>query len=152
VHRRPPLLATSQGSMQVLDGGGAFVGWGSEPYYTQFAANGTEVLDGRFATGTSYRAFRYPWTGRPATRPSVALERPVGRPAAVYASWNGATDVTSWRVLGGPSSAAMTTVVEVGRQGFETVVPLLMAPAAVAVQALDRAGTVLGRSRTVVTA
>src|SRR6185437_15499778 len=33
VHRRPPLLATSQGSMQVLDGGGAFVGWGSEPYY-----------------------------------------------------------------------------------------------------------------------
>jgi hypothetical protein len=38
----------------------------------------------------------------------------------VYASWNGATDVTAWRVLAGPRPDALVPVGDVKRTGFET--------------------------------
>ena len=57
---QPPLLTTSQGDAQRLPGGHVFVGWGSNPYFTEYTATGQVLLDGRFGTGAdSYRAFRF---------------------------------------------------------------------------------------------
>ena len=69
------LLATTQGNAQFLDGGHVFVGWGAQPYFTEFDRGGDVLLDGHFGVdGTdSYRAYRLAWTGRPAVRPAVRL-------------------------------------------------------------------------------
>ena len=41
------VAAANQGSMQVLPDGRVFVGWGNEPYFSEFAEDGQIRLDGR---------------------------------------------------------------------------------------------------------
>jgi hypothetical protein len=145
--RSPPLLSTSQGNAQLLPDGHVFVGWGSKPYATEFDRAGAMVFDLRFGAGRvdSYRAFRFPWTGRPTTRPTVAL-RPDGDRTIVYASWNGATEVARWRILGGPDAEHLSPVATGARHGFETHATVSSAAAAFAVEALAADGSVLRRS------
>ena len=64
----------------------------------------------------------------------------------VYASWNGATEVASWRVRGGNGDGALATVGEAPKDGFETAVEVPDGPTRFEVQALDAAGKVLGTS------
>jgi hypothetical protein len=145
------LLSPTQGSMQALDGGGAFIGWGgSQPVFSESDRDGQAVFSARFLAKKveSYRAYRMPWDGHAPGRPSV-VARAQGGTATVYVSWNGATDVASWRVLaGGPG--ALRKARTVPRDGFETSIRLDARPRSVAVQALDASGQVLGRSRDVV--
>jgi hypothetical protein len=72
-----------------------------------------------------------------------------GHGASVYASWNGATDVASWRVLAGASAGALAPSGQAARRGFETRISLahLAAGVYVEVQALNAAGAVIGESR-----
>jgi len=70
------LLSTSQGNMQVLPDGHVLVGWGSEPWFTEFAADGTVVFDGHFAKGAdSYRGYKFEWHGEPTGRPTVVARK-----------------------------------------------------------------------------
>ncbi|MGH2887720.1 MAG: arylsulfotransferase family protein, partial [Solirubrobacteraceae bacterium] len=66
----------------------------------------------------------------------------------VYVSWNGATQVASWRVLAGASSSSLQAVVSSTRQGFESQIAIAAQPY-VAVQALDAAGHTLATSSVV---
>lgn len=138
-------LGTAMGSLQPLSGGNALVGWGTDPAVTEFTAAGEPVWEAGLG-GISYRAYRHEWTARPVTAPSVAAKKE-GDGTRVFASWNGATEVKTWRVLAS-TSGEPAAVGEVKRSGFETS---LLVPAAhrVAVQALDAAGAVLGVSRTI---
>src|SRR6185437_9822865 len=72
VHPGQSLLAGSQGSFQHLPNGDLMIGWGAQPYFTELQANGAMVLDGKLRSGTSYRAFRFAWTGHPAELPAIA--------------------------------------------------------------------------------
>jgi hypothetical protein len=84
------LLADNQGSMQLLPDGRVFVGWGAQPYFPEFAANGELLLDGQYPLNEqSYRAFTFKWTGRPADKPAVAVRPNPARGSAVHVSWNG---------------------------------------------------------------
>jgi hypothetical protein len=143
----PALVAGSQGNVQVLAGGGWLVGWGQSPYVSEFAPSGQLLFDAHMPSSyQSYRTFRQAWTGQPTTPPAFALERSGAR-ATVYASWNGATGVASWRVLAGPAATSLAPVGAVSRAGFETAIALSRAPAAgsyVCVQALSATGAVLG--------
>jgi hypothetical protein len=143
----PQLLSTSQGNAQRLPDGHVFVGWGSRPYATEYGRTGEVLFDLRFGVGRvdSYRAFRYTWTGLPTTRPAVAL-RAAGDRTTVYASWNGATEVASWRILAGPDAARLSPVQTVARDGFETHATLGSTAATFAVEALAADGTALRRS------
>lgn len=143
-------LADNQGSVQLLPGNRAFVGWGAEPYYTEFDANGTVLLEGQLPMGDqSYRAFTYDWTGQPKDQPAVAVEQNVARGAAVYVSWNGATEVKTWRVHAGKRESSMSVVAERAHTRFETVVganstgPFFMATAH------DASGKQIGQSAVV---
>jgi len=69
----------------------------------------------------------------------------------VSASWNGATDVASWRVLVGSGEDRLQPVTTVARDGFETTVVVDRQRYA-AVVALDAAGTPLATSPTVAVA
>jgi len=148
--RRPPLLSTSQGNAQLLPGGHVFVGWGSRPYATEFNRAGKVVFDVRIGVGRvdSYRAYRFAWTGRPTTRPAIAL-RPAADGVTVHASWNGATEVASWRILAGPDASHLSPVATVAKNGFETRATVSSTAATFAVVALAADGRVLRRSLTV---
>jgi Arylsulfotransferase (ASST) len=144
------LAAPNKGSARMQANGNMLVAWGAVPVITEFTRRGRIVLDARFAGATdgSYRALRADWVGRPATAPAVAAERRGGR-VAVWASWNGATEVARWEVLGGASPDALAVVGGGPRNGFETALTVPGAHAYVAVRALDAGGAVLGTSRAV---
>ncbi|MCW3032491.1 MAG: hypothetical protein JWM60_836 [Solirubrobacterales bacterium] len=144
------LLAGSQGNAQVLPNGNSFVGWGEEPFLTEFSPAGQILFSARFPSpGQSYRAFRFPWSATPASRPAIVVKPGAGAAATVYASWNGATDISAWRVLAGTTPATLTTVAEVPYSGFETAVPDSTGAANFAVQALGASGEVRATSAVV---
>ncbi|HEX4628313.1 MAG TPA: arylsulfotransferase family protein, partial [Gemmatimonadales bacterium] len=142
----PGLLAASQGNLQLLENGDWFLGWGQEPYFSEVSATGAVVFDAHLPAGDqSYRGFRFPWTGTPSHRPALALSPSSGGSRTVYASWNGATNVAAWSVLGGPTAGALTPIAHAPRSGFESAIPIA-APTPgsyITAQALDSSGAVL---------
>lgn len=150
-HRNPTLLAASQGNMQTLADGSTFVGYGGVPAMTEFARDGTLLYDAHQPFDMIfYRAYRYPWRGRPLSPPAVlASLNDTSEETIVHASWNGATDVASWRVLAGKHHGSLTVQATIPSTGFESSTTLPAKYARLAVQALDSSGHLLGTSRTV---
>jgi hypothetical protein len=147
--RTPALLSGSQGDDQPLPGGDTFVGWGEAPFFTQFDAAGQSLLDGHLPPPVQiYRAYRFPWSAQPAAPPSIAV-RGADAATTVYASWNGATGVASWRVLAGSTPATLSQVAQAPSGGFETAISAPSAAPVFAVQALGAGGDVLGTSHSV---
>jgi len=143
------LRADAAGNVQVLPNGNVFVGWGRALYSSEFDHGGQLLFDTRLPEGSrSYRAFRFPWSGRPTDRPAAAAERTSGGEVRVYASWNGATEVATWEVLAGAGTDQLESVGSVPRKGFETAITLRTDGPYVAVKAKDRSGRVLGTSKT----
>ncbi len=141
------LLAYYEGSVEILPNGHVFVGWGTEPYYTEFAPDGSVVLDGRFPTNVqSYRAFKSAWAGAPSSPPAFAVDRDAVGGIAVHASWNGATAVTHWQVLAGAGPSSLEPVATLARARFETAMTARTTGSYVAVSALDAKGRRLGTS------
>jgi hypothetical protein len=150
VHPSPRLLAAFEGSMQVLPGGRVLVGWGNLPYFSEFTANGTLLLDAHYPGGDqTYRVLSAAWTGQPTGQPAVAARAGSGGSSAVYASWNGATQVASWTVLAGQSPGGLAQVGSKGRHGFETAITVHNAGPYFSVVANDASGQSLGQSPTV---
>jgi len=143
----PQLSANFEGSAQLFPDGDTFVDWGQQPYFSEYNATGGQIFDAHFnASSGSYRAYRFRWSAQPPTQPSLAVSANANGAADLYASWNGATDVSSWRVLAGGSERAMTPVGQVKRQGFETHIQVHSATPYFAVQALSASGQVLSAS------
>jgi hypothetical protein len=149
-HPNPPLLAASQGNAQVLASGSTVVGYGGVPAISEYSGDGLLLFDAHLPFDMSfYRAFRFPWQGRPVSPPAVlAGLNNTGEETIVHASWNGATEVASWRVLAGKRAGSLTVQATIPASGFESSTTLPKKYADVAVQALDSAGRVLGASRT----
>jgi len=148
-HPGTPLSAGSQGNMQLLENGDVFIGWGAEPYFSEFSSSGQLLYDAHMhGSYQSYRTYRFPWTGAPSEAPALAASRSASG-LTVYASWNGDTRTASWSVLGGSSAQQLTTVASAPRSGFETAIAVPIAEPYVAVEALGAAGEVLGTSRTI---
>ncbi len=145
------LAAGSQGNFQTLPNGDAFLGWGALPYFSEFSPSGQLLFDAHMpAKEQSYRGYRFLWTGTPPSPPSIAASASSATgPVTVYASWNGATNVASWRVLAGASTSSLTAVAAAVRGGFETAIATPAAAPYVAVQALDVTGAVIGTSKTI---
>jgi Arylsulfotransferase (ASST) len=131
-------LAESQGNLQVRDNGNVLIGWGQQPYYSEYTADGELLWDAALESGESYRALRLPWVAEPAEPPDLVVED-----GTAYVSWNGATEVAAWRFVAGADAAEASEVATVRREGFETAVDVPDEPY-VAVEALDADGQVLG--------
>ena len=122
-YRRPgaDTLAESEGNMQALPNGNEFVGFGSAPFFSEFSAAGALRFDASLPTDDgSYREYRFPWSATPKTRPAAAAQRGAGGAVSVYASWNGATTVARWQVLGGSSATTLSPLRTAPATGFET--------------------------------
>ncbi|KAH6653054.1 ASST-domain-containing protein [Truncatella angustata] len=156
-HNGDSTYSRYEGNLQCLDCGDLsstnwFLGYGNQPYFAEFAADGTVVMDVQFAVDNavnSYRAYKYPltsWVGRPATNPNVSWD---ASGEGVYLSWNGATEVDTWEVYtadGTNSSADWTKVASATRTGFETLVDVSGSDMSTYVRgkALNSTGGVLG--------
>lgn len=165
------LLASSQGNLQNLAGAGTsaatgsdpgqqaapaestagnwMMGYGGLPNFTEHGPSGAVLLDGTLGKNVQdFRTYLSPWSGHPTVPPAIAVKAGGGGIATVAVSWNGATEVASWQVLAGASASALAPVTTAPKHGFQTSIRLTGAPALVAVQALNAAGAVIGRSAT----
>jgi Arylsulfotransferase (ASST) len=143
-------LSFAMGNTQLLADGGMFVGWGTTPSCSEFAATGDLLFDAELpGGGLSYRAFREPWIGRPSAPPALAVSRNGDGSLDAFASWNGATEVAHWQILGGPDRKALQPLRTVRRTGFETTIRIAQEPVYVAAVALDAANRNLGASHVI---
>jgi hypothetical protein len=143
------LSAAAQGNTQALPDGDWLMGYGNLPNFTEYSSSGAVLLDGTLGRGVqSFRTSLSPWTGHPSEPPAVAATRN-GAGVTVSTSWNGATEVASWRLLAGESSSSLTPVTTVPKSGFETTATLSTGAAYVESQALSASGAVLGSSAAV---
>jgi hypothetical protein len=124
-----------------------FVGWGDQPYFSEYAADGTMLLDGQVPAGThSYRTFTQDWVGHPTDQPRIAARADPAGGFVVHASWNGATEIARWTVLAGADRSSLAPVGSQEWTGFETTIAVNSnGPYFVAV-AQDANGRELGRS------
>ena len=134
------------GDTQPLPGGNVFVGWGSEPYFSEYSRSGKLLFEGELpGPDLTYRATLEQWVGLPLSPPVGAARQTDGK-TTVYASWNGATEVVSWRVLAGaqrqPTGGRGDTPSPGSKRRFgATELQELQDPGA------QRAGRVIGASR-----
>ncbi|GME27807.1 arylsulfotransferase protein [Neofusicoccum parvum] len=146
------LLSSSQGNTQILPNGNFFNGWGSIDAVSEHAPDGTPLLYATWGAYPvmNYRAWSFNWTAAPKTEPALyafSKNATSAAPTSIFVSWNGATEVQSWRFYGGAAADAVTTVLgETAKAGFETGYQADGFNAFVAVEALDGAGNVLSRS------
>lgn len=129
------LWSISQGSVQVLNNGNVFIGWGRNPSFTEHLPDGDCIFDAQFSPWrspatdwkglNSYRAFKVDWTGTPSWTPDIAAEKGTSGDVTVWASWNGATEVKEWVLLGSNKEMTLNgagkVVGKAKRDGFETV-------------------------------
>jgi hypothetical protein len=135
------ILSMHQGDMQVLPDKHVFVGWGSDPYFTEFAPGGSTLYDAHFGKNMdSYRAYRFEWVAHPHDKPAIVVDG-----GKAYVSWNGATQVASWRLVDGSGKK----LADAKKHDFETTLSVPKGASSVAAEALDASGAVLGRSKTV---
>jgi Arylsulfotransferase (ASST) len=144
------ILAATQGNVQMLPNGNVFVGWGSEPHFSEFGRDGKLLFHASFPGDVeSYRAFRFPWKGQPQEAPSIVAESGLKDEVTLYVSWNGATEVDTWQVLAGADPDELEPAVSARRKGFETAITLHTDEPYLAVEAKGSVGRVLGTSETV---
>lgn len=141
-------LAGAMGSVQILPSGRVVVGWGVDSWSSKFTADGTILSEFALPGGMySYQGLWLDWTGIPTRRPTLAARRDRHRhTAALYASWNGATEFTRWRVEAGPKHDQLKPLGIATRRGFETIIPVPPHHRYASVTALDRVGRRLKRS------
>lgn len=157
-------ISSSQGSMQILpsDNGSdpkVLLGYGYVGVWTEFSADGNVLCDNRFSTmsswGTgdvqSYRVLKAPWKGEPVWPPTIAAGD--SGHSSIFVSWNGATEVKSWKVQQADDSACLDEgwedVSVTSKQGFETGIDITDGDLRFyRVAALDVDGKTLGISNT----
>ncbi|MEA3334718.1 MAG: aryl-sulfate sulfotransferase [Chloroflexota bacterium] len=122
----PDIFAMGMGSTRRLPNGNLIIGWGANlTVLTEFRPDGSTALEMMFDRATSYRAQRVPWQGWPTWSPTL-VNLPAGSGSTLYVSWNGATEIASYRVDAG-LSANPDTFVPVGlvdKSGFETEIDI----------------------------
>ena len=145
------LHSLSQGNVQALSNGNIFVGWGAQPYVSEFSASGEFLFDARIGSGyiapsglgyISYRAYRMPWSAIGIGSPAVAVQRGAHH-TNVYVSWNGDTRVRHWAALAGSAVEDLAPVGTLPRTSFETNIRLPAAYSRLRLTGIDAAGRAL---------
>jgi EmrB/QacA subfamily drug resistance transporter len=135
------------GDAQPLPNGNTFVGWGSEPSFSEYSRSGKSLLGAQLpGPDLTYRTTVGRWVGEPLSPPAGAALRRNGK-TTVYASWNGATRLAAWRVLGGHGASRLGVVARAVKSGFETPIAVGPGYTSFKVQALASDGRIIGASR-----
>jgi hypothetical protein len=137
-----------EGSIQPLAGGNWLVGFEGLPNIAEFDSEGNVIYEAQMPPAeVGYRAYREPWQGQPTAVPNLLADTQ-GAATTSYVSWNGATDVASWRLFGGSSAHTLEALATVPVSGFETSISTPPVNVVLA-QALNAAGEVIGESKVI---
>jgi hypothetical protein len=137
------------GSARRQPNGSTLINWGGTGEITEVTAHRRVVLRVRLEPWT-YRAIRARWVGLPLGRPAVKARRHSGRSIDVWASWNGATQISRWEIIMGSSPEQLRPEAHQYRfADFETHMRVSGTAGYVAVRALNARDQELGRSTAV---
>lgn len=146
----------ARGSYQTLPNGNAFLCWAYQSRISEHTPDGRVAMEATLhVQAHTYRAFKYPWVGRPTQPPDVHTEAVFNGKdimTIIHMSWNGATDVAKWKVSQVIEDSEEKQIGVVDRQGFETVAHHRGFAGQIYVEAVDSKGEVLGKSEVVTTA
>jgi hypothetical protein len=132
------ILAGAEGNAQFLADGSVFTGWGLGRRVSQIGPAGDVRFEVKLpANADTYRAFTGPWNGQPSEPPAATAERR-GDAVTAWASWNGATGISRWQMLAGPSPDALRPIASARPTGFETAISASTAEPWVAVRTAGR--------------
>jgi hypothetical protein len=141
------LLTSSQGDMLPLPGGNWLMGYGGLPNFTEYDSAGNVLFDATLGPKVQdFRTFITPWSAQPTTAPQIAAQSAASGTVTVEASWNGATTVSSWKVLAGASASSLSAVASAPKAGFETTISAHTSAPFVAVAAIGSTGQTLATS------
>ncbi|KAF2658149.1 hypothetical protein K491DRAFT_690496 [Lophiostoma macrostomum CBS 122681] len=153
------ILAGSQGNVQLLPNGNAFIGWGDHAFYSEHLISGEPVLYGKLAYWGSdvmmYRCNKHPWVANPLTTPTLWTYSLTGTNDSTlvsYVSWNGATEVHHWLFYTADSATGPFQLAgSKNRTGFETEFDDPRVKQWSFAEAVDKSGRSLKRSSVVKT-
>ncbi|KAJ9665970.1 hypothetical protein H2201_003881 [Coniosporium apollinis] len=146
--------AGSQGSLQLLPNDHAFIGWGDHAYFSEHSDKGEPVLYGKLAYWGSnvmmYRCYKFNWTATPNTSPTIWTYSRTGNNDSglvSYVSWNGATEVHSWKFYAGNTAKGPWKMISNAiKAGFETSTRIPEVYNYTFAEAIDRHGRQMRRS------
>jgi hypothetical protein len=96
------------------------------------------------------RVLNFDWTGTPTTNPALAVFEEASGSVSAYVSWNGATEVASWELMGAmdQSGSDAVSIHNATKTGFETTMTQELDADYTHFSALARGadGQVLGKS------
>lgn len=128
----PDVFNYFMGNIQRLPNGNSFLGWGGpKNLINEVGPDGSKRFELTVdpSAGRIYRAFRFPWQATPATTPTLVLTDAIAGAPALHFSWNGATDITDYRIEGWNRSRTLTYTSTISRTGFENSVLVSSLPA-----------------------
>ncbi|KAL2866762.1 uncharacterized protein BJX67DRAFT_127167 [Aspergillus lucknowensis] len=147
-------LTRLRGSVQTLPNGNTFVGWSERGYQSEHDPDGNLLMEAKFASTrfSSYRSYKFPFTGRPSWPPdlvaSVHGTDETDLTTLIHVSWNGATDIASWKFYARNSLDGFAYLVgETKKTDFETMYIAAGYLDWVTAVALDKDGNQLGKSK-----
>jgi hypothetical protein len=119
------LSVRSQGNLQLLPNGNAFINWGYNGAISEHKPDGTTIFfskldSGRLGPGSeNYRAFKFEWHAVPYEEPAlVAFKESNG--TSCYVSWNGDTETKVWKFFAQAPDRRRIPLGSANRRGFET--------------------------------
>ena len=151
------LLTASQGNVQIFQNNNVRVGWGNNTFISEFSSDGTPLYYAAFNLGfttlfgNSYRAYKFPFAGKPTSAPSIysySLSSSSNTTTTHWVSWNGCTECAFWVFYeGNTANGRFVKGPKVQRTGFETNYTSQGYSAYAYAKALDARGVVLGTSQ-----
>ncbi|UJO13066.1 uncharacterized protein CLAFUR5_03623 [Fulvia fulva] len=120
-------LSRLRGNMQNLPGGNVLMSWSDNAYMTEHSVSGDLLAEARFTSErfVTYRAYKFNFTGMPAEAKPVLKAFAHGitqekSSTVIYTSWNGATDIASWKYYCTGPEQDPRAIGEAARTGFVT--------------------------------
>ncbi|KAJ5712036.1 hypothetical protein N7488_006192 [Penicillium malachiteum] len=149
------LSVRSQGNLQLLPNGNAFINWGYDGAMSEHTPDGTTIWFSRLDSGKmgpgseNYRAFKFEWHALPYEEPAlVAFKESNG--TSVYVSWNGDTETRVWKFFE-VQNGQRELLGQASRGGFETSWQTSKKPVEVVAEAYNAYGHRLVSSQVVKT-
>lgn len=154
-YTRPDGGSTNKrGNVQTLPNHNVLVSWSMNGYMSEFTHDGKLLMDASFASTrfSTYRAYKFPWWSRHPSYPPTLVSSCYGingsdLSTVFHVSWNGATEVKSWKFYARTNSSGPD--IEIGtipKKSFETSYTAHGYMDMVSVKALGADNEVLGTS------
>lgn len=147
-------LTRMRGNHQTLANGNSFICWSENSYISEHDSDGKIVMEAKFASlrFVTYRAYKFNYTAE-SNEPIAVKSLAYGPSAtfsttAIYVSWNGATEVGTWRFKNAKDDSVIG---EKMKTGFETTFHGSKFESAIYVEAIARNGSVIGKSESIQT-